>query len=150
MIEICTFDISDDVMILGHMFHGLDDIKQHVEMSLYKDWSRGEARAQEPEKSCKVPVGEMWMPYPCFDWEDSMNENRTYQNFVLRSRPITQDDMRQLSKLPSHGNELRISNDIPEDMLPMVYYCGEGNEMIVAQKRDAKARIVSLFKSVIK
>ena len=148
MIDIRTYHIQDIVIILDHVFHGLDDIKAHVEMSLYKDWSRGEARVQEPEKSCKVHVGEMWMPYPCFDWEDSMYEDRTYQNYVLRRRPITQEDMRQLSELPSHGNELRISNDIPEDMLPMVYYCGEGNDMIVAQRHDTEARVIPLFKSL--
>lgn len=30
--------IVDDVEILGHVFHGLQDIEKHVEMSLYKSY----------------------------------------------------------------------------------------------------------------
>lgn len=146
MIDIFICNISDDVTILGHVFHGLDDIKKHVEMSLYKNWSRGEARVQKSEKTCDVHVGEMWMPYPCFDWEDSINENRTYQNYVIRQRPITQEDMRRLSELPSHSNEQRIWDDVPEDMLPLVFYCGDGQKMLVAQKQDTKVRNVPLSK----
>lgn len=123
--------IDGDVEILGHVFHGLEDIKEYVEMSLYKSYDRGKAGEWEPKKKCEVHVGEMWMPYPCFDFEDSVNENRSYSNFIFRRRPLTQDDMRRLSELPSARTECRITDDVPQDMLPLLYYFGEGNEMLL-------------------
>ena len=149
MVDIQTYNIQDDVMILNHIFHGLEDIKNHVEMSLYKDWSHGQAIERQSKDSCEIHVGEMWMPYPCFDWEDSINENRTYQNYVLRSRPITQEDMQRLSELEPHTNEQRIWSDVPEDMLPMIYYCGEGVDMLIAvRKITLKDKIKSLLKKI--
>lgn len=124
--------IKDDVEVLGHVFHGLQDIKHHVEMSLYRNYTRGEADKCEPELKCDVHVGEMWMPYPCFDSEDFFNENRTYQNYIFRRNPITQDDMRKLSELPSGCNECRISENMPVEMLPMIFYVGDGETMILA------------------
>jgi hypothetical protein len=114
------------------VFHGLKDIKKHVEMSLYRDYSRGEARPKEPELSCSVHVGEQWTPYPCFDFEDFVNENRTYQNYIFRLRPITQEDMKKLSDLPGRSNVCKVTEDVPTDMLPMVYYDGDGGSMLVA------------------
>ena len=124
--------IKDDVEILGHIFHGLKDIQEHVEMSLYRSSSRGQADAREPQACCDIHVGEMWVPYPCFDAEDFANENRTYQNYILRKRPITQDDMKALSELPSKGNGCRISECMPAEVLPLVYYAGDGDNMLVA------------------
>lgn len=122
--------IDADVEILGHVFHGLEDIRQYVEMSLYKSYDKGAASEWEPKKKCEIHVGEMWMPYPCFDSEDFANENRSFINFIFRSRPLTQDDMRQLSELPSSGSQCRVTDHVPQDMLPLLYYCGEGNEML--------------------
>ncbi len=127
-----SVSIMDDIEILGHVFHGLKDIQEYVEMSLYKSYSRGQATPRELKAYCSVHVGEMWMPYPCFDAEDYANENRTYQNFVLRQRPITQDDMKTLSELPSKGNECRISESMPAEVLPLLYYVGEGDTMLLA------------------
>lgn len=123
--------IKDDVVILGHVFHGLEDIKAHVEMSLYKSYSHGAADAVKAKVSSDVHVGEMWSPYPCFDADDYANEDRTYQNYILRKRPITQDDMKALSELPSRGNGCRLSERLPAEVLPLVYYEGEGNTMLV-------------------
>lgn len=127
--------VNDDVEILGHVFHGLHDIKEHVEMSLYKSYAKGEASQWEPRKKGDVHVGEMWMPYPCFDSEDFVNENRSYSNFIFRNRPLTQDDMRRLSELPSGKCECRITDNVPDDMLPLVYYFGEGDTMQLLELR---------------
>jgi len=131
MNNIQKLSIKEDVEILGHVFHGLQDIKDHVEMSLY-DSSHGVAKAREPKSKCEVHVGEVWASYPCFDSEDFMYEDRTYQNYIFRSRPITQDDMQQLSALPSKCNYCRVSENIPPEMLPMVYYVGDGDTMLAA------------------
>ena len=131
-VTIQNVSINNEMEILGHVFHGLKDIQEHVEMSLYRSYSRGQADVRNAKARCNIHVGEMWMPYPCFDAEDYANEYRTYQNYILRERPITQDDMKTLSELPSKGNECRISECMPAEMLPLVYYVGDGDTMLVA------------------
>ena len=130
--QINSYSIYDDIEILGHVFHGLRDVRTHVEMSLYKDYSQGPADAKQPRKTGPVHVGEMWMPYPCFDDADFANENRSYRNYIFRDRPITQADMEALSDLPTHGNEYRFASAMPADTLPILYYQGDGNKMELA------------------
>lgn len=131
MHRIFSCSIHDDVEILGHVFHGLKDIQAYVEMTKY-DGGVSDSYAREPEKKGTVHVGELWMRYPCFDSSDFLYENRSYQNFILRDRPITSSDMKRLEKLPTHMNAKRLDASVPEEMLPMVYYVGEGNTMLVA------------------
>lgn len=129
--RIFSCSIHDDVEILGQVFHGLQDIDAHVEMVKHEGSSR-EPWDYKPERKGKVHVGEMLMRYPCFDSSDYLYENRSYHNFILRDRPITSSDMIRLEQLPSHIDALRIDASVPEDMLPMVYYVGDGDTMIVA------------------
>ena len=129
--RIYSCSIHDDVTILGQVFHGLDDIIAHVEMYMC-DGSTGNPNKSEPEKKGKVHVGQLWMRYPCFDSSDYAYETRAYQNFILRDRPITSADIKKLNKLPWNGNAKRISESVPSDMLPMVYYIGDGDQMIIA------------------
>ena len=129
--KIYSCSIHDDVEILGLVFHGLQDISAHVEMSQAVG-SSCKPSVKEPKKTGRVHVGELWMSYPCFDSSDYLYENRTYQNYILRERPITFEDMERLRKLPSGMNAQRLSPSVPEDMLPMVYYVGDGDTMIVA------------------
>ena len=130
--------IDEDVELLGHVFHGLQDIEAHVELSLYKDISRGTASVRKPEAVCEVHVGEQWYPYPCFDAEDFANEDRTYRNYIFRREPLTQADMQALSDFPAQNNYCRIQQEMHADMLPMVYYCGDGPTMVVATEEDNK------------
>ena len=129
--KIFSCSIHDDVEILGLVFHGLQDISAHVEMSQAVG-SSCKPSVREPKKTGRVHVGELWMSYPCFDSSDYLYENRTYQNYILRERPITFEDMERLRKLPSGMNAQRLSPSVPEDMLPMVYYVGDGDTMMVA------------------
>jgi len=123
--------IHDDVEILGHTFHGLTDIMQHVEMSLCREYSHDGVRRMAAGKRCEVHVGELCDPYPCFDSSDYGSENRSYSNFIFRNHPILLNDMRRLSELPGQINNCRVTEDVPQDMRPMVYYSGEGSVMLV-------------------
>jgi hypothetical protein len=129
--RIFSCSIHDDVEILGQVFHGLQDISAYVEMS-QSVGSSCKPSVREPVKKGRVHVGELWMSYPCFDSSDFLYENRTYQNYILRERPITFEDMERLRNLPSGMNAQRLSPSVPEDMLPMVYYVGDGDTMMVA------------------
>lgn len=128
-IGIQEYSIYDDVEILGHTFVGLEDIKRHVELSLYEGCSTTDIK--NGYKLENVHIGEMWAPYPCFDSSDSLYENRTYQNYIFRNRPITPEDLQNLHKLPIKDNHSRLSEKVPSDMLPMVYYNGDDDTMLV-------------------
>ena len=128
--KILTCSIHDDVRILGHVFHGLEDICSYVEMSMSDGSSLGPSK-REAKKKGDVHVGELWMKYPCFDSSDYMYENRYYQNFIFRKRPISASDIKNLEQLPTHGNSKRLSLSVPEDMLPMAFYNGEGDTFLV-------------------
>lgn len=129
--KIFSCSIHDDVKILGQVFHGLQDIEAHVEMVKYEGIGR-EPWEYKAEKTGQVHVGEMLMRYPCFDSSDYAYENRSYQNYILRDSPITPSDMRRLEQLPAYMDAKRIDASVPEDMLPMVYYVGDGDTMIIA------------------
>lgn len=94
--------------------------------------------------------------YPCFDFEDRMNETRYYQNFYLTTDKVKAE--RILEETDSlytfrGGKELypilepRFSmGSIEEHHLPYIYYHGEGSMMQIVQNRKApeseKVRLV--------
>lgn len=132
-LDIQVYSIEEDVEILGHIFHGLDDIKAYVEMTLYEnDRSKESARHGSPEKCGDVHVGEVRMSYPCFDSSDYDCENRSYQNYIVRKETISADELWKVKILPTSGNFKKINEQMPLDVLPMVYYSGEGGAMLVA------------------
>lgn len=128
--RIYTCSIYDDVEILGQVFHGLQDIMSHVEISMAEGSYIG-AHDCEPAKRGKVHVGELWKRYPCFDSSDDMYEDRSYRNYIFRQDSIDEYDLKKLERLPWNENNKRISPSVPQKMLPIVYYEGDGNTMIV-------------------
>ena len=82
-----------------------------------------------------VHVGEASIAYPCFDSSDFMYEDRSYQNYILRNHPITRTDMRELAESIVSQRTCMVSEDTPENLLPMVYYRGEGELMLVATRK---------------
>lgn len=125
--KISFYGPGDDFEILGHTFHGVSDLKDHVELSLY-DGSRLMApcaSAVQPRKTCDVHVGVVWKRYPCFDFYDSVNENRHFNNFIVRRRPITSDDLVRVMRSDCSDNEDRITPYVSDDLVPMVYYDDE-------------------------
>lgn len=134
--DIQVHSVFEDVQILGHTFCGLNDIVAHEEMMLNeRSDSKDRAYSRTPQKRSNVHVGEVWASYPCFDAEDYANENRTYQNYIVRERPITNEDLQKLKALPSRGNYERINEKLPVSMLPMVYYQGDGCYMLIATEK---------------
>ena len=133
-LDIQMYSTSEDVTILGQTFHGLDDIIAHREMAL-SSGSSSTPYSMKTHGSGGLHVGEVWESYPCFDSYDFANENRTYQNYIVRDHPITSDDLLQTKRLKNIGNCQFISEHMPLDMLPMVYYVGDGGFMLVATRR---------------
>lgn len=133
-IRIEHYGRDDDFTLLGHTFHGIEDLKDYIELNVYETYSPlhiSETDKRIPKKTGDIHVGELWHPYPTFD--DDYAENRYFRNFIVRNRPITEDDMKDLYNLPQLDNYKRITENIPDDMLPIVYYDDE-RDVIIATK----------------
>lgn len=79
-------------------------------------------------------VGALWHPYPRFDEYDDADD-RHFRNFIVRNRPITEDDIKRLYDLPQLDNYKRITDNIPEDMLPIVY--DDEHDIIIATEKGS-------------
>lgn len=132
--DVQLLHVNSELKLFGESLCGLSDIDSNVEASLLEESEMDMATNNEPMNR-PIHVGELWKPYPCFDIYDSASENRSYKNYIVRDRAITSDDMERLCRLRPHYNSLRIDEDLPTDMLPMVYYRGEGSFMLVASNK---------------
>ena len=116
--------IHDDFTLLGHTFHGLEDMESYMRPK--------EGENQEVFVSCITES------YPCFDSSDFLYENRFFRNYIVRKHPIGEEEEERLEKLPSWDNYNKVTEQIPSDMLPVVYYKGDGDFMLVATEKENK------------
>jgi hypothetical protein len=150
--------IRSNVEILGHVFHGLKEIKAAVELSaspFLGDEINGEfVDEMMPDTPIQgVHVAEIWQSYPCFDFEDRMNENRTYQNYFFSDKPFTPERICELyQKCNEQFNFALINENMPIDFVPAVYYVGDRDKMVYATtshniiKKCWLTKMISKFK----
>jgi hypothetical protein len=130
--------IHGKIEIHGHVFQGLKEIKSAVEISTSpffgNEINMEYVREVEPKVPIKgVHVAEIWKSYPCFDFEDRMNENRTYQNYFFSTKPFTPERLSEIyRKCNEKSNFALINEDMPTDIAPAVYYIGDYSSMVVA------------------
>lgn len=99
----------------GVTFRGLNDV-----MSQAKSADRG------------VYVGIDALGYPTFDEYDSLYETRRYTNICFADSPEELQAKKQLMKSLKPGiNYCKANADTPFDVLPLIYYVGEGDRMLV-------------------
>ena len=134
--DIQCYNIKDKVTILGHTFNGLKDIREHVELFGSEGydglhcWSPTEV---EPYKD--VHIGHFYENYPVFDSYD-LADDRTYQNYIFRPTSITETNMKD-AFCTFHGfNFCMVHENIPEENLPILYYSGDGQYMLLATKSN--------------
>lgn len=134
--DIQCYNIKDKVIILGHTFNGMKDIREHVELFGREGydglhcWSPTEVEPYDD-----VHIGHFYDNYPVFDSSD-LCDNRTYQNYIFRPAPITEANMKD-AFCTSHGfNFCMVHENIPEENLPILYYSGDGKYMLLATKRE--------------
>lgn len=121
---------ASKVEILNHILNGLDDIKKAVES--YCRIGRDSWNTDPKSPIEGIHVACVYEPYPCFDSEDYANEDRDYSNYFFSTKPFTKQQITLLSKLPGRYNAQLVREGLPEWALPAVYYCGDGDKMIVA------------------
>ena len=130
--NIQCYNINDQVTILGHTFNGLSDIFKHrtVVGRRYTDnfhhMPNGEYEG--------IHIAEIYDEYPKFD-EFDCDDDRTYQNYFLSDLPITDMEMKKMKSCSYTSNYCMVHESIPEELLPMLYYGGDGKYMLLATSK---------------
>ena len=134
--DIQCYNIRDKITVLGHTFQGLEDVSRHCEIMGHEFFYSFDCFVpKEFEVYDDIHIGEVYDRYPTFDSYD-LSDDRTYRNYIFRRHPVTEADMKEAFKV-SHGcNFCMVHEDIPETQLPILYYKGDGNYMLLATAKE--------------
>lgn len=128
--------IRDEITVLGHIFKGLKDVVTHREISGKEFYSGFRWHIpKEAEGYADVHIGEIYECYPVFDSFD-LGDDRTYRNYFFRRNPISEADMEEASGTIRGCNFCMVHENIPPKRLPVLYYPGEGDYMLLATSKE--------------
>ncbi len=143
--DIQCINIADDFQLFGKTIHGLADLLRGYEIFAFEELIYGRkygrrihtGRRKGPATTAEgLHVGNFYENYPRFDSSDALDD-RTYQNYIVRPRPITTEDFSEISAVKGKGNNCRVHEGTPASLLPLVYYQGAGDYMLVATEKAA-------------
>ena len=141
--DIQCLPVDKAFTICGHIFADFAELRNCVELT-------GGARPDPIYGYHSTPlmhddidglhVGMLCEAYPRFDEFDDC-DNRTYQNYMFSDKPITQSMLKAFASLPQSSNYCKITEKIPADRLPLVYYVGDYNFIQIATAKEFTARV---------
>ena len=126
------------ICIEGCWFDGLEDIEAQAEMSgnPRHTFSKWYARKEYKHNPMGLHIGNIWEGYPVFDSYDS-SDDRSYNNYMIFHQPFTEDLMEQYCKqIKVHSNACMVHEDIPPLLLPIIYYNGDSDWVLLASKNN--------------
>ena len=129
--------IHAEIAIGDRIFAGLKEIDDEVDVattisSAVDGFLEDDIIAREG-----LHVAKIWERYPCFDFEDSLYENRKYQNFYFSMEEFTAQRVMDIVKRSRRGIDAQLVNeDMPPEFAPAIYYRGEGEWMYLAIPTD--------------
>lgn len=133
--DIQCYNIKDTIIVLAHTFHGLEDVIAHRTAYGRIDCSDISISDSTPEKNLAgLYVSEFYAVYPVFDSYD-IGDDRTYQNYVFTNEPVDDTRLKEISEIRHSYNYSMVHEHIPEHLLPILYYSGDGDYMILAKKK---------------
>ena len=136
--DIQCYPVNTQLSFCGFSFDGIGEIESQVELSASDKYRWDDDRVYPCKNytpnTHRLHVGELWESYPTFDSYDA-SDGRSYDNFIIRAYPITVADLRQLSEIKREMNACRVHEDIPENLLLIVYHDGDNEYMLVATNR---------------
>lgn len=143
--HIADYDIqcllkNNRICIDGCWFDGLDDVEAQVEMSgnpshTYSKWY---ARQEYKQNPSGLHIGNIWESYPVFDSYDA-SDGRSYNNYVFSKQPLTEEMMELYCKeTDSNFNACMVNEHIPAHLLPILYYNGDSDYVLLATAKKNK------------
>ena len=122
------------ILIDDYLFNGLDEIDAHSEISgnpthRFCRWYTREGYIHNP---AGLHVGNIWESYPRFDSSDDC-DCRSYNNYVISKEPLTEEIMDEYcNKISSHFDNCMVHEYIPKEFLPIVYWNGDSDYILLA------------------
>lgn len=133
--DIQCHHINDTFTVLEHTFKGLKEVCTHCEIEGRKSYFGFECFTPKDFEACEdIHVGLIYDNYPVFDSFDEC-DNRTYQNYIFRKEPITKTDLEETFKIPHYDNFRMVHEEIPDEQLPILYYPGDRDHMLLATRK---------------
>lgn len=136
--DIQCYDITKPIPVLGRELPFNTLCRNNIEWFLYEG-STGKPNPRRNIHAIENPfglyLGEVYECYPKFDWSDWCDD-RSYRNFIIRTSPIKKSEVIDLMEVEALGNCRRVHENIPEELLPVLYYEGDGNYVLLATKKD--------------
>lgn len=133
--DIQCFNIKDTITVLGYEFRGLEDVIAHRTAYAHIGHSDLSISSCVPKKQKSgLYVSEFYASYPIFDSYD-IGDDRTYQNYVFTNAPISGEKVKEIAEVRHNYNYCMVHERIPDHLLPILYYCGDGDYMILATKK---------------
>ena len=134
--EIKHYSSKEQIEILGHIFRGLEEIENSVEIETRVTNVIGKRNIRQISSEDIIPgihILKLYEPYPCFDSSDFLYENRRYCNYFFSKNLFTLDDINRIANTRWHNNYCLVNEDLNEEFLPAIYYGGTtGDDLIVA------------------
>lgn len=133
--DIQCYNIKDAITVLGHEFYGLEGVISN--RTAYARIGHSDISISDCTPKKNPPglyVSEFYATYPIFDSYD-VGDDRTYQNYVFTNQPIDDTRLKEISEIRHNYNYCMVHENIPEHLLPILYYRGDGDYMILAQKK---------------
>ena len=136
--DIQCYDITKPIQVLGKELPFSTIGGKNVE------WFLSESRLDEPdpwrnehaiENEFGLHLGQVYENYPRFDSSD-WSDDRSYQNYIIRTAPIRKKEMLELLKVETLGNSLRVHEHLPQHLLPVLYYEGDGRYALLATAKS--------------
>jgi len=115
-------------------FEGINDVDSQVEMYGSVKSYNIKCFAHQGCKSnpAGIHIGHFQENYPIFDSYDA-SDNRKYNNYVFSRNPLTEERMEQyFNKVSSHMDFCMVHEKIPEEFLPILYYNGSSDYILLA------------------
>lgn len=134
--DIQCYHIRDKVTVLGHTFNGLKDIKSHCSIIGHYHYAEAIISKVKREPLDGLYVGQLYDSYPILDHYD-LGDDRTYQNYFFRNHLIKKSDLlTAMDRISCYFNFCMVHELIPEELLPILYYRGDGNYMLLATAKQ--------------
>lgn len=132
--DIQCYDIHEPITIMGHTFCDLADIQSHVEIDATPSMNLLIYTRDDVIPYPDIHIGELYDGYPKFDSSDDCDD-RTYQNYFFRKLTLTNEDVHETFQI-NHGSNFCMAHEhIPQELLPILYYEGDGDYMLLASAK---------------
>ncbi len=134
-----TVSIDDSIVICGHRFNGLDEIRKAVGLFMRDNREPFQASKERHQPVEGVHVLCNYEPYPTFDEYDAMCENTDYENYYFLDRPFTKRETDAIAAVYPRMSFCKVYEgmELPSQMVA-IYYYGDGEKMKIAFPHKAK------------